>query len=141
MKYNNLLVIGDLNIDILSKKEYNENHFSDLCDSFSLKNLQLMFFCLIKIIVFHHTTVFESGLSDCYKMILAFFRAYFKKLPHKNIEYRILILILAKELRMVLDKDAAMESMKIKGNHGPFLSKELSKAIMNRSKLRNRYTK
>ena len=55
-----------------------------------------------------------------------------------------LILILAKELRMVLDKDAAMKSMKsmeIKGNHGPFLSKELSKVIMNRSKLRNRYTK
>ena len=42
-----------------------------------------------KIRGFHHTAVFESGLSDCYKMILAFFRAYFKKLSHKNIEYRI----------------------------------------------------
>ena len=51
------------------------------------------------------------------------------------------ILNLAKELRMVLDKDATVKSKKIKGNHGPFLLKELSKAIMNRSKLRNRYTK
>ena len=52
MKYNNLLVIGDLSIDTLSKKKYNGKYFSDLCDPFSLKNLQLMFFCLIRLEVF-----------------------------------------------------------------------------------------
>ena len=29
----------------------------------------------------------------------------------------------------------------IRGNKGPFITKQLSKAIMNRSKLRNRYIK
>ena len=42
---------------------------------------------------------------------------------------------------MVLDKHAPMKSKKFKGNHAPFMSKELSKAIMNRSSLRNVYTK
>ena len=37
---------------------------------------------------FHHTTTFETGLSDCHKLILTFFKAYFKKLPPKNIEHR-----------------------------------------------------
>ena len=37
---------------------------------------------------FHHTITFETSLSDCRKLILTFFKAYFKKLPPKNIEYR-----------------------------------------------------
>ena len=41
-----------------------------------------------KIRSFHHTAGFESGLSDCHKMIITFLRACFKKLPDKisNIE-------------------------------------------------------
>ena len=42
---------------------------------------------------------------------------------------------------MVLDKHVPIKSKKIRENHVTFMSKELSKAIMNRSKLRNRYTK
>ena len=38
---------------------------------------------------------------------------------------------------MVLDTHALKKSNKIKGNHVSFLSEELSKAIMNRFKLRN----
>ena len=37
---------------------------------------------------FHHTAIFETDLSDCHNLILRFFKAYFKKLPPKNIEYR-----------------------------------------------------
>ena len=37
---------------------------------------------------FHHTATFETGLTDCHKLILALFKAYFKKLPPKNVEYR-----------------------------------------------------
>ena len=36
---------------------------------------------------------------------------------------------------------APLKSKKIRGNHAPFMSKELSKAIISRSKLKNRYTK
>ena len=38
-KYENILIIGDLNIDTLNKKKVNGNYLSDLCDTFSLKNL------------------------------------------------------------------------------------------------------
>ena len=37
---------------------------------------------------FHHTATLETGLRDCHKLIFIFFKAYFKKLPPKNIEYR-----------------------------------------------------
>ena len=47
MKYDNLLVIGDLNIDTLNKKKDNGNYFSDLCDSFSLKNLMAYITCVL----------------------------------------------------------------------------------------------
>ena len=29
----------------------------------------------------------EIGLSDCHKLILSFFRAFFKRIPKKTIEY------------------------------------------------------
>ena len=38
-KYENILIIGDLNTDTLNKKKVNGNYLSDLCDTFSLKNL------------------------------------------------------------------------------------------------------
>ena len=42
---------------------------------------------------------------------------------------------------MVLDKHAPIKKKLLRGNEAPFMTKELSKAIMNRSKLKNRYTK
>ena len=42
---------------------------------------------------------------------------------------------------MVLDKHAPIKNKKARGNDAPFMTMELSKTIMNRSKLRNRYTK
>ena len=80
----------------------NENYFSNLCDSFSLKNFMTGITCIkssnnysIDVLLtneirsFQLTVAFESGLSDCHKwqMIRTFFRAYFKKFPQKNIEY------------------------------------------------------
>lgn len=32
---------------------------------------------------FYHSGAFRTGLSDCYKPVVTFFKAYFKKLPHK----------------------------------------------------------
>ena len=37
---------------------------------------------------FPHTATFETGLSDCQKLIFTFLKAYFKKITLKNIEYR-----------------------------------------------------
>ena len=38
---------------------------------------------------FHHTSLIETGMSDCHKLILSLFRAFFKQIPAKTIEYRI----------------------------------------------------
>ena len=46
-----------------------------------------------------------------------------------------------KVFRLVLDKDAPLKVKKVRGNRGPFMTKELSKAIMNKSKIRNKYQK
>ena len=43
--------------------------------------------------------------------------------------------------RLVLDKLAPLKVKKVPGNQGPFMSKELWKAIINKSKIRNKYQK
>ena len=43
--------------------------------------------------------------------------------------------------RIVLDKHAPIKQKIVRGNETPFMTKELSKAIMNRAKLKYRYTK
>ena len=37
---------------------------------------------------FHNTSLIETGISDCHKMIVSVFRGFFKSLPAKVIEYR-----------------------------------------------------
>ena len=37
---------------------------------------------------FHKTSLIEAGLSKCHKMIVSVFRAFFRRLPAKVIEYR-----------------------------------------------------
>ena len=36
---------------------------------------------------FHHTSLIETGLSDCHKLKLSLFRAFFKRIPGKTMEY------------------------------------------------------
>ena len=43
--------------------------------------------------------------------------------------------------RYVLDKHAPLKTKTIRGNHKPFMTKNLSKAIINRSRLRSKYLK
>ena len=44
-------------------------------------------------------------------------------------------------LRRVLDKNRQLKTKKVRGNQNPFMNKELSKALMNKSKTRNKYIK
>ena len=46
-----------------------------------------------------------------------------------------------KVFRLVLDKHAPLKVKKVRENQGLFMTKELSKAIMNKSKIRNKYQK
>ena len=118
---------------------------------------------------FHKTGIFETVFSDHCKLILSRFRSYVIRIPPKIIKYRnyknfnetVFLHDLDQELikgelyksnnemystftkvfRLVLDKHAPLKVKKVRGNQGPFMTKELSKAIMNKSKIRNKYQK
>ena len=101
-KYENILIIWDLNINFDNiKMGDTHSHMYDLCDTFSLFNLVNDVTCVksqngtsIYVMLtnrprsFHNTSLIETGLSDCHKMIVSVFRAFFKRLPAKVIEYR-----------------------------------------------------
>ena len=118
---------------------------------------------------FHKMGIFEPGFSNHHKLMLSVFRSYFIRLPPKITEFRNyknfnetvflhdfdqellkgemcksnneMCSTFTKAFRLVLDKHAPLKVKKVRGNLGPFMTKELSKAIMNKSKIRNRYQK
>ena len=118
---------------------------------------------------FHHTSLIETGMSDCDKLILSLFRAFLKRIPAKTIEYRNyskfrpepFLHELDRELnkgiiynsqdkhydlfsdvfRRILYHHAPLKTKSIRGNQAKFMTKELSKSIMNRSRFKNRYLK
>ena len=47
----------------------------------------------------------------------------------------------AETFRRVLDKHAPLKTKRVRGNQSPFMTKELSKAVMNKSKTRYKYIK
>ena len=174
--------MGDLNIDTSDKTKDTSCYLSDLCDTFSLKNIISGKTCFKKTTgtsidifltnrprSFLKTGIFEVGLSDHHKLILSFFRSYFSRIPPKTIQYRkyktfkesSFLYQLDQELlkgvmyksnrdmcstftetfRRVLDKHTPLETKRVRGNQSPFMTKELSKAVMNKSKTRNKYIK
>ena len=179
-KYDNIIVMGDLNIDISNKRKDNHNFLSDLCDTLSLQNIITSRTChksnagtSIDIMLtnsarsFHKTSIFETGISDHHKLIPLFFRSYFIRIPPKTIEHRKyktfdnnkilhdqellkgaiyqnnedMYSNFARIFQNILNKHAPLKQKKIRGNHASFMTKDLSKAIMNKSKARNRYLK
>ena len=108
---------------------------------------------------------FEIGLSDCHKIDVSILRASFKKLSRKIITYRdqkhfnqdhflrdLDSRLLQGELYRNCDGPYKKFSKflmmyliitptktKTRRNHSPFMTKDLSKAIMNNSKAKNKY--
>ena len=180
-EYENIIVAGDLNIDLSNSKDFSENHISDLRDTFARTNLVKSKTCfktvdgtLIDVILtnkpncFQKTSVFETGLSDFHKLVVTIFRSTFIKLPPKIIRYRSYKTFnqknfiyeldqkliqgdiyrtensyskLTEILSETLNKHAPMKSKTVRGNHAPFMNKELSKSIMNKSRIKNKYLK
>ena len=118
---------------------------------------------------FQKTSVFETGISDHDKLIATLFSAKFTHLAPKKVKYRnykkfdnySFLHELERELLKgemyksnkdmysvftnvfisVVNKHAPLKSRTIRGNQGPFMNRKLSKAIMNRSRMKNRYLK
>jgi len=117
---------------------------------------------------FQKSSLIETGTSDHHKLVITFLRAHFQKIPPKNIIYRNYKYfdqckflsdlkeisfgniysghkdaydILTNKFKELVDKHAPQKEKKVRGNQAPFMTKEFSKALMTRSRLRNKYNK
>ena len=100
-KYDNIILAGDLNIDELRPcSDSSKNHLPDMKDTFGPRNLIKEPNCfkshnstLLDLILtnrprsFMQSHNFETGLSNCHKLVCSILRASFKKLPPKIIKY------------------------------------------------------
>ena len=171
------MLIGDLNLNTKSK---NNGYYSGLCDTFDLTNLIKANTCFkssnqtsIDVILinrpnsFQKSGVITTGISDCHKMIVTFFRSYFSRLPPKTITYRSFRYFGTKDFlyelenklrtkecnggveyddltnifRSTLESHAPLKQKQVRGNQALFMTKELSKAVMTRSRIKNKYNK
>ena len=117
---------------------------------------------------FQNSCVIETGLSDFHKMIITGLKTSYQKIEPKVINYRdyksfsnewfreSLLENLKGKLsgnseqsfsnfintcNTVLDKQLKKKKKYVKGNQSPFMNKTLSKAIMLRTNLRNKFLK
>ena len=180
-KYDNMIIMGDINIDLHDKKATGFKEFKELMDTFGLKNIikdKTCFFrenessidCILtnNSRKFFNSSSFELGVSDCHKCISTFLKVQTVRKKTKIISYRSLknlkqeafladlsmiiksicydtsdtaINSLSNILIELLDRHAPIKRKFVRGNHSRFMNKELSKAIMKRSKLKSRYLK
>ena len=115
---------------------------------------------------FHNSCCIETGISDFHKMTITILKTFFRKLKPTKIKYRNYknfdiesfkaelnqSLQTTDHVNMTYDefKDVFMKSLDeyaplkekfIRGNNAPFMNKTLSKAFMQRAKLKNKYNK
>ena len=179
--YDNIILAGDLNVDMDIPSKDVHGYLSDICDTFDLTNLIKGKTCTqseqgssLDVILtnrprsFQKSCLIETGISDHHKLVMTFLRCHFQKLPAKHILYRSYkhfneesflndlrslqfndlkqnpteaYDLLTKTFSRLVEKHAPLKSKKIRGNQAPFMTKEYSKAIMNKSKMRNKYNK
>ena len=112
---------------------------------------------------FHNSCAIETGLSDFHKMTVTVLKTHFQKREPKVIkyrdfsnfsetEYREFLTELAREpnqsyeiflqrCKEALDIRAPLKSKYLRSNNSPFMNKNISKAIMDRTRLRNKFLK
>ena len=115
---------------------------------------------------FQHTQTIETGLSDHHKMTLTVLRTSIPKqapimvtyrnyktfdpvifshelneklneIDNANVNYE----VFRSNYTMLLNEHAPVKKKLVRANNAPFMTKHLSKAIMNRSRLRNKFLK
>ena len=108
--------------------------------------------------------VITTRLSDFHKTVLTFFSAYFSRIPPKTITYRNFRYFETRDFlhklenklrtkecngevkyndstnifRSTLDSDAPLKQKQVRENQALFMTKELSKAIMRRSRIKSK---
>ena len=97
----NIILMGDFNIDINSNLDKNNTKLINFCDNFSLRNLinektcitknhqsQIDLFLTNKPRSFHNSSAYETGISDHHKIICSFLKTNFVRLKPKTIYFR-----------------------------------------------------
>ena len=122
-----------------------------------------MYFLKINQTAFKKTIACETGLSDCQMLIATTLRLTLIKLSPKTVKYSSYTVFLheldenciqgalyrsddpyfklTKIFSSHLNKHTTTKSKQIRGNQAPFMNKSLSKIIMQKSKVRNKYLK
>ena len=170
-KYDRLLLLGDLNCELNKKdlNEFCQNmNLKGLIDlPTCFKNIENPT-CINHMLTnfpecFIEASTVETSISDFHKVIFAIFKNdSCIKLPPKKITYRcykkfnndhfqiILARILSEPLsfskklesiKKELENQAPLKIKMLRGNNSPFMTKELRKAIMERTRLKNIYLK
>ena len=175
-KYDNIIVMGDFNIDINKDDAILHDKLDVFCDTLNLTNLVKSHTCYTnnhkstidlfltnKPRSFQLTSVTETGLSDCHRLITTFIKSHFSRLKPKIIHYRNFkrfdeqkfiadvknetddpnenYSALTNTFSLIVEKHAALKKKIVRGNYAPFITKDLRKAICTRSKLRNKLIK
>ena len=99
--YENVLILGDININSLDKKSGKYKHLENFCDTFDLKNLIKEPTCFqsdnptsIDVILtnknrsFMHTKSVVNGLSDWHSIIFTMFKKQITRLNPIEVKYR-----------------------------------------------------
>ena len=100
-KYDNVILAGDLNIDMDIPEKDVKGYLKTLCVTFDLHNLINKKTCSqsnngssLDVLLtnrprcFHNTSVIETGVSDHHKLVMTFMRSTFQKLEHSEVYYR-----------------------------------------------------
>ena len=113
---------------------------------------------------FQNSFALETGISDHHKMVITILKTYFKKIKPKKVSYQCFknfdinafkndlnIDLVSKDINDMkyeqfkyifmnnLNSHAPLKEKTVRGNNAPFMNKALSKAIMTRSKLKNKF--
>ena len=173
-KYDNFIVLGDLNTEI------SNSFMEQFCESYNLKSLIKEATCFksvdnpscIDLILANHpkcfqnSGVYETGISDFHKLAFTVLKTYFQKAKPRIIKYKDYKYFdkndfrdeLIRELssnniqsdditqftnisKMILEQKVSLKERYVRYNQAKFMNKILQKAIMNRSRLLNRYRK
>ena len=170
-KYDKYVLVGDFNREetepvldnfmvdfglnnIVKDKTCYKNRDNPKCIDLILTNKRRMF---------QNTTTIDIGISDFHKMVLTSFKSKYEPGKPKEVVYRNYKHFnndnFREELKAatgdtcntwdsfetrflnILNKHAPIKKKTIRGNHAPYMTKSLKKAIMKRTQLANKYHK
>ena len=99
--YDNVVIMGDININTQDHQSHGTNKLSEFCDIFGLQNLiksstseTNTSSALIDVILtnrvrsFRHSKTMENGISDFHKLVMTSFRSTYQRVRPTKIRYR-----------------------------------------------------